>query len=99
MKQWLEKIRSFEWKDPMVIILVCLLVFLVTGTSIKGCLQMTAERKTVCIDGAFGGSFKGYEGIVNEAEVTGKVVDELAALLEKDRDFKVIRTDRSKTVS
>ena len=99
MKQWLEKIRSFEWKDPMVIILVCLLVFLVTGTSIKGCLQMTAERKTVCIDGAFGGSFKGYEGIVNEAEVTGKLVDELAALLEKDRDFIVIRTDRSKTVS
>ena len=44
-------------------------------------------------------SFKGYEGIVNEAEVTGKLVDELAALLEKDRDFIVIRTDRSKTVS
>ena len=53
MKQWLEKIRSFEWNDPMVIILVCLLVFLVTGTSIKGCLQMTAERKTVCIDIAY----------------------------------------------
>ena len=98
MKQWIDRIRSFEWKDPMVIILVCLLLFLVAGTSIKGCLQLSVERKTVCIDGAFGGSLKGYEGIVDEAEVTGKVAEELVTLLNKDRNFKVITTDRSASV-
>lgn len=99
MKKWMEKIRSFDWKDPMVMILVCLLVFLSAGTSIKGCMQMGFEKKTVCIDGAFGGSLKGYEGLVDEAEVTGKTAEQLVSLLRKDRDFNVITTDRNTGVA
>ena len=99
MKQWIEKIRSYDWKDPMGIILASLLIFLSVGTSIKGCMDYSMERKTVCIDGAFGGSLKGYEGIVDEAEITGKVADALVSLLEKDRNFRVIETDRSLTAS
>lgn len=76
-------------KDPMVVILVMLLVFLTCGTAISGC----ADKKTVIeLDAAFGGDNHGYEGIINESDFTEAVVEKLATLLTDDKHFDVLLT-------
>lgn len=87
-----------ELRDPMIIILACLLVFLTLGTGIHGCMQLTRDRKVICIDAAYGGSLNGFEGIVNEAEVTAKTADQLVSLLEEDRNYRVVRTTAGSSV-
>lgn len=84
---------SFDPKDPMVIILVILLVFLTVGTAFGGCAS--ENRRVVELDAAFGGDNAGDQGIVKEAEVTQKITDELADLLNKDGNYKVELTHES----
>lgn len=93
----MKRIKDY-FHDPMVVILAGLLVFLSLGTGISGCVNSSDNKTVICIDAAYGDSNKGYEGIVDEAEVTGKVGDELESLLKSNRKFKVIRTDRSQSV-
>ena len=93
----MNRIKEY-FHDPMIVILAVLLVFLTLGTGISGCVNNSGNKTVICIDAAYGDSNKGYEGIVDEAEVTGKVADELESLLKSNRKFKVIRTDRSQSV-
>ena len=92
----MNRIKEY-FHDPMIVILAGLLVFLTLGTGISGCVNNSGNKTVICIDAAYGNSNKGYEGIVDEAEVTGKVADELESLLKSNRKFKVIRTDRSQS--
>ena len=83
-----------ELKDPMVIILVMLLVFLTFGTAIAGCV---GKKKVIEIDAAFGGDNHGYEGIINEADFTEAVVEKLSTLLTEDSHFEVLLTHEAGT--
>ena len=81
-------------KDPMIIILAALLIFLTCGTAISGC----RGRKTViALDAAFGGEDTGYQGIINEADFTESVVEKLAVLLTDDGHFDVVLTHDAST--
>lgn len=92
----MNRIKDY-FHDPMIVILAVLLVFLTFGTGISGCVNNSGNKTVICIDAAYGDDNKGYEGIVDEAEVTGKVADELESLLKSNRKFKVIRIDRSQS--
>ena len=85
MKKLSEFLKKVEWRDPMILILCGLLLFLVVGNGIHGIAEMSEKETVICIDAAFGGSLSGYEGKIDEAEVTGKVADELASLLDQNR--------------
>lgn len=81
-------------KDPMIIILAALLIFLTCGTAISGC----RGRKTViALDAAFGGEDTGYQGIINEADFTESVVEKLAVLLTDEGHFDVVLTHDAST--
>lgn len=84
-------------KDPMVIILTVLLVFLTCGTALGGCHSQ--NQKVIELDAAYGGDNTGYAGIVKEADVTQKTVDALSALLEKDGNYRVELTHEAGTSS
>lgn len=92
----MNRIKEY-FHDPMIVILAGLLVFLTLGTGISGCVNNSGSKTVICIDAAYGEKNKGYEGIVDEAEVSGKVADELESLLKSNRKFKVVRTDRSQS--
>lgn len=83
-----------QLKDPMVMILVMLLVFLTCGTAIAGCAD---KKRTIEIDAAFGGDNNGYEGIINETDFTEAVVEKLSALLTEDGHFDVLLTHEAGT--
>lgn len=83
-----DKLKSYM-RDPMVIILAMLLVFITFGAGFAGC---KADTKVIALDAAFGGKDTGYQGIINEADFTESVVEKLAALLEKDNHFQVLLT-------
>lgn len=93
----MNKIKEY-FKDPMIVILCGLLVFITLGMGISGCVSGTGNKTVICIDAAYGETNKGYEGIVSETEVSGKVADELSKLLESNRKFQVVRTDRRQSV-
>ncbi len=78
-----------QWKDPMVIILVILLVFLTIGTALSGCHQ---SKIVIALDAAYGGEDTGYQGIINESDFSQSVVEKLASLLEADSHFEVLLT-------
>ncbi|MBW9212715.1 MULTISPECIES: N-acetylmuramoyl-L-alanine amidase [Terrabacteria group] len=74
--------KSIHWKDPMVIILSSLLVFLTLGSVIgsiviKRQARNELKKPLVILDATYGGEQKGYEGIVNEADVAEKTVTAL----------------------
>lgn len=81
-----------QWKDPMVIILVILLVFLTVGTAISGC---NGSKIVIELDAAYGGEDTGYQGIINESDFAESVVEKLAALLNDDSHFEVLLTHES----
>lgn len=86
--------KKVNLKDPMVIILVALLVFLTVGSFIGG---MMPTKVIIELDAAYGGDETGYQGIINEADFTEEVVDRLATLLKKDSHFEVRLTNDSNT--
>ena len=88
---------AIRFRDPMTVILTVLLVVMTLGTGLKGCLHGISGHVNICLDAAFGGDSKGYEGLVNEAEAAEKIVDELEALLEQDSRFTVTRTHKTGT--
>lgn len=81
-----------QWKDPMVIILVILLVFLTVGTAISGC---NGSKIVIELDAAYGGEDTGYQGIINESDFSESVVEKLATLLKDDSHFEVLLTHES----
>ncbi len=91
----LNKIKK-SLKDPMVMILVILLVFLTIGTSISGCKK---SKTVIELDAAYGGDNTGYQGIINESDFTESVVEKLAALLTEDGNFEVLLTHEAGTSS
>lgn len=80
---------KLNWKDPMVMILSCLLIFLTCGTAIAGC---KGKQVVIELDAAFGGDNTGYQGIINESDFTQAVVNKLAELLNEDSHFEVLLT-------
>lgn len=86
----------FDPKDPMVIILTILLVFLTVGTAFGG---HNGNKRVIELDAAYGGDNTGYAGLVKEADVTQKIVDQLADLLEKDGNYQVELTHEAGTSS
>jgi N-acetylmuramoyl-L-alanine amidase len=85
---------KIDFRDPMVILLCCLLLFLSGGSLIGGNAQ---THFTLELDAAFGGDNPGYTGLINEASVNEKTVDALEALLKQDERFTVLRTHESGT--
>ena len=82
---------KYDLNDPMVLILCALLFFLTVGCIFAG---KASERVVYSIelDAAFGGSNKGYTGLIAESDINEKTVNALEALLEKDDRFSVHRT-------
>lgn len=78
--------KKLNLKDPMVIILAVLLVFLTVGTFIQGIMP---QKIVIELDASYGGEETGYQGIINEADFTQSVTDKLAQLLKKDSHFEV----------
>lgn len=76
-------------KDPMIVVLTLLLVFLTCGCLFAGCMR---SAKLIAIDAAYGGDNTGYQGIINEADFNEAVVEKLVALLEEDSRFHVLLT-------
>lgn len=91
-----QKKLKYSLKDPMVMILACLLGFLTVGTFLSGFFDFR-NSYAVELDAAFGGTNKGYTGFIPEAEINEKTVDALEELLSKDDRFVVYRTHPSGT--
>ena len=83
---------KFRLKDPMVLILFCLLVFLTSGMTMKACEKKEIIRYRVELDAAYGGDNPGLTGIINEADVNEKVINALEDLMVQDERFIVYRT-------
>ena len=79
-------------KDPMVLILFCLLVFMTAGMTMKACEREEVIRFSVELDAAYGGDNPGLTGIINEADVNEKVINALEDLMVQDERFVVYRT-------
>ena len=92
-------LKQIDWKNPIVILLCIILLFLTAGSTISACTGANKNAVRVELDAAFGGDDKGYEGIVNEAVVSENIVNELETLLKKDRRFKVNRTHEAGTTA
>jgi N-acetylmuramoyl-L-alanine amidase len=92
-----EDLKQIRWKDPIVIVLCTILVFLTFGSAMGVATGVSKNAVKVEIDAAYGGTDTGYEGIVNEADVTENIVNELEKLLKNDRRFKVYRTHAAGT--
>lgn len=86
-----QKKPKYSLKDPMVMILTCLLVFLTAGTLFSGKGADHVSYK-IELDAAFGGSNKGFTGFIAEADINEKTVNALEELLLKDDRFEVCRT-------
>lgn len=74
--------KSLNWKDPMVFILSVLLIFLTLGSLIGSVLSTIhtkneLKKPLILLDATYGGEQKGFEGIVNEADVAEKTVNAL----------------------
>ena len=86
-----QKRLKYSLDDPMVTILTCLLAFLMLGSLFAGLTGGHRIHK-VELDAAFGGSNKGFTGLISEAEINEKTVDALEQLLKMDERFEVYRT-------
>ena len=84
-------IKKINFKEPMVLLLTALLVFMCGGTLFAGCAKK-ADRIRVELDAAFGGDATGYVGFATESEVTEAITDRLFDLLSQDERFEVLRT-------
>lgn len=85
--------HKVNFKDPMVIILACLLVFLTCGTALGGCSGKTGGHRVVIeLDAAYGGDNTGYEGLVSEADVSESIVSALRDKMSEDKHFTVLLT-------
>ena len=73
----LDKLK-IDFRDPMVILLCCLLIFLSGGSLLFGNAQ---GHFTLELDAAFGGDNPGYTGFIDEASVNEKTVNALEDLL------------------
>lgn len=89
MKKLKIKKLNLNWKDPMVMILSALLIFLTCGTAFAGC---KGKQVIIELDAAYGGDNTGYQGIINESDFTQSVVNKLAELLNEDSHFEVLLT-------
>lgn len=89
----LDKLK-IDFRDPMVILLCCLLIFLSGGSLLFGNAQ---GHFTLELDAAFGGDNPGYTGFIDEASVNEKTVNALEDLLKQDERFTVLRTHESAT--
>lgn len=94
-----QDLHQIEWKDPIVVLLCVILLFLTAGSTLNACTGSAKNAVRVELDAAYGGSETGYQGIVNEAEVSENIVNDLEALLKKDRRFKVFRTHEAGTAA
>jgi N-acetylmuramoyl-L-alanine amidase len=92
-------LRQIAWKDPIVILLCILLVFLTFGSTMSACSGASQNRVRIELDAAYGGSDTGYQGIVNEADVCQNIVTDLQALLKKDKRFQVLLSHEAGTSS
>ena len=83
---------KFRLKDPMVLILFCLFVFLTAGMTMKACGKEEIIQYRIELDAAYGGDNTGLSGIINEADVNEKVINALEDLMVQDERFIVYRT-------
>lgn len=90
-------LKQIEWKDPIVVILCMILIFLTAGSTWNVVTGKAKNAVKVELDAVYGGEDLGYQGIVNEAEVSENIVNDLEALLKKDRRFEVYRTHEAGT--
>ncbi len=83
--RFMNDLKKIQWKDPLVVILCGLLVFLTIGSFFSGCGSRSQKSGIkVVIDAAKGNA---WEGEVNEADATAAVKDELVSRLESDGRF------------
>lgn len=96
LTQMMQDIKSIGWKDPIVVLLCILLIFLTAGSTLSACSGNRKSVIKITLDAAFGGEDTGYEGIMNEAEATEKIVVQLQELLKNDGNFQVSLTHETK---
>jgi len=98
MKLKIEKFGiEIDFRDPMVLILCALLVFITGGTAVAAANGVRANTYVIELDAAYGGDAAGYEGIINEAEFTEKAVEAIADALKADGHFTVKLTHEAGT--
>lgn len=85
-------LKEIRWRDPIVMILCALLIFLTVGSTVNAFSGVNKNAVRIELDAAYGGDETGYEGLVKESEVTANIVNELESLLKKDKRFRVYRT-------
>ena len=82
-------------KNPAVLILAGLLVFLIIGVSLSGFIG--SPGITVAVDAAYGGEQTGYTGFINESEYSEGVVNALCERLQQDDRITLYRTHEAGT--
>lgn len=92
-------LKQIAWKDPIVILLCCILIFLTAGSTMNAFSGVSKNAVRVELDAAFGGDDKGYQGIVTEADVTENITNQLEQILKKDKRFSVSRTHEAGTTA
>ncbi|MDO4415912.1 MAG: N-acetylmuramoyl-L-alanine amidase [Erysipelotrichaceae bacterium] len=87
---------KYSFKDPMVMILCGLLVFLTIGCLMAG---KASDRiiYNIELDAAFGGANKGFVGYIAESDINEKTVNAVEEILSKDSRFDVHRTHEAGT--
>lgn len=90
--------KKVSFRDPMVLILAALLVFLTIGTAFFSSKEEPLGNGIrIELDAAYGGDAKGYEGIITESEFNENVVNALETILKADTRFTVVRTHEAGT--
>ena len=82
-----KKKKTLKLKDPMVLILAVLFLFITGGTAIKAAVFGGRTEVIVMLDAAYGEEAKGNSGVINEADYNAALVKELAEVLKKDNRF------------
>ena len=87
--------KKKKLKNPAVLILAALLLFLIIGVSLSGLIG--GPGITVAIDAAYGGDQTGYTGFINESDYNEGVVNALCERLAQDDRITLYRTHEAGT--
>ena len=81
------KKKAKKMKDPMVLILAALFLFITGGAAIRMAVYGPMIEYTICLDAAYGEEAKGNKGIISEADYNAAFVKVLEERLKADTRF------------
>ncbi|MCR4951914.1 MAG: N-acetylmuramoyl-L-alanine amidase [Solobacterium sp.] len=86
--------KKLKLKDPMILILTCLFLFITLGTGLKAYFQGGRTEIRIELDAAYGESAKGNTGVINEADYNAALVRAIEEELKQDNRFVVKLTHK-----